>query len=221
MERFADAVATFEHAIERARQMITLYDALAALRPQEPANDDALRSSYFQTVSSFDFFAHELAALEAVYRFRNGIKTRNISLPMEIMTITDSQERINVAEERIRQINSFKAFVDPGKLSEMLSCFCDSPWEKLAERINRTKMPENQRKAGEIKGRLKSIWKRRNQIAHEADINPTLSGIGLWPIDKIDTELTIEFIVCLGREIPYVIADALGDICREHTDGSH
>ncbi len=220
MERFNDAMATFKHAIERARQMVTLYDALTALRPKEPANDDALRSAYFQTVSSFDFFAHELAAIEAKHRFQNGLKTRKITLPMEVMTILDGDARIGAAEVQIRQGNSYKAFVDPGKLAEMLSCYCESPWQKIGNRMNEGKDIGDQRTADHIKGQLKSIWKRRNQIAHEADVNPTLAGIGLWPIDKPDTELTIGFILSVGEQLPYVISEQLPHVISErYPDG--
>lgn len=209
MERFSGAISTFEHAIDRARQMVSLFDALNALRPGQAANDDALRSAYFLAVSSFDFFAHELAAIEAKHRFSNGHRTRRIHLPMELMTIGDGDARISAAETHVRQTNSYKAFVDPGKLAELLSCYCDKPWERLSALVN-SSLPETERRAIEdLKGHLRSIWKRRNQIAHEADVNPTLAGVSLWPIDKIDTELTIEFISSLGQHLPTVFSETL------------
>ncbi|UVC17876.1 hypothetical protein [Mesorhizobium onobrychidis] len=211
MERFSGATATFEHAIERARQMVALFDALTALRPHEPANDDALRSAYFLAVSSFDFFAHELAAVETKHRFTNGLRTRNIHLPMDVMTIADEEARIATAETHVRQTNSYKAFVDPAKLAELLSCYCLKPWDRLAILIN-SGLPDIERKSPEhIKGQLKSVWKRRNQIAHEADVNPTLAGVSLWPIDKVDTEITISFICSIGAHMPKVISEPLLD----------
>lgn len=209
MDRFSDAMATFEHAIDRARQMVRLYDALSALRMADPANDDALRSAYFQAVSSFDFFAHELAAIEAKYRFCNSIRTRNISLPMEIITIPDAEARLAAAEGQVRQINSFKAFVDPAKIAEMLSCYCENPWVRICDLINNGREINSRRDADQIKGQLKNIWKRRNKIAHEADVNPAMAGISLWPIDKMDTEITISFIAEVGSHLPAVICEVL------------
>ncbi|MFZ5748243.1 MAG: HEPN domain-containing protein [Pseudomonadota bacterium] len=209
MDRFNDAVATFDHAIDRSRQMISLFEALSAIRPNEPANDDALRSAYILAVSSFDFFTHELAAIETKHRFIGGEKTRNIHLPMEVMTIADMGARIAAAEVCIRQSNSFKAFVDPAKLAELLSCYCSKPWDKLTVLLNAGVAEAERRSADDIKGQLKSIWKRRNQIAHEADVNPTLAGVSLWPIDKTDTEITIRFIATLGGQLPKVISEAL------------
>ena len=211
MERFNDATTTFEHAIERACQMVALFDALSALRPREPANDDALRSAYFFAVSSFDFFAHELAAVEAKHRFTKGLRTRNIHLPMEVMTIAEIGARIATAEVHVRQANSYKAFVDPGKLAELLSCYCLKPWDKLAILINSSVSEAERRTVEDIKGQLKSIWKRRNQIAHEADVNPTLAGVSLWPIDKTDAEITIAFISLVGTHMPKVISEPLLD----------
>lgn len=209
MKRFGDAIRTFDHAMDRAWELINLFDALCSLRKDYPANDDALRSAYFQAVSSFDFFVHEIALIEAKYRFQNSIRTRNIKLPMEVMTIADADDRLNATETYIRKTNSYRAFVDPAKLVELLSCYCEKPWQKIIEKMNDGKDQDQLRDEKSVKGQLKSIWKRRNQIAHEADVNPTLSGIELWPIDKPDTEMTINFIAVLGKNLPQVIAEPL------------
>lgn len=209
MVRFDNAITTFQHAISRSVEMISLYDALVALRRNQPENDDALRSAYFQVVSSFDFLAHEIAAIEGRFRFESSLQTRNLSLPMEIITITDVVDRVNAAEIKIRHVNSFKAFVDPGKLAEMLSCYCEQPWEKIADAYNLPRDENDKKTAEDLKTRLKNIWKRRNQIAHEADVNPTMAGISLWPITKEDTQLTVEFIRELGECLPTVISQPL------------
>ena len=209
MDRFNDAVAAFDHATDRAKQMVVLYDALSALRRGDPANDDALRSAYIQVVSSFDFFAHELAAIEASFRYANDVLTKNISIPMNIVTMQDKQTRIDAVDANIRQSNSYKSFVDPSKLGKMLSCYCTEPWSKITECMNREVPEVDKRSADQIKGQLKSIWNRRNKIAHEADVNPTLAGISLWPIDKQDTELTINFVRRIGYQLPKVICGGL------------
>jgi hypothetical protein len=209
MERFDTSIAAFEHALQRSSQMISLYDALMALRPRDPANDDALRSAYIQAVSSFDFFAHELALVEAVYRFANCIRTRNISLPMEIVTISDLEVRINEATNYIRSVNSYKAFVDPNKLAEMLSCYCLEPWNAIFREFSNLNPDSEFKDSGELKALLKNVWKRRNQIAHEADVNPTFSGVSLWPIYRVDAEFTISLLRGIGKVLPTVISGTL------------
>ncbi|MBW6528466.1 hypothetical protein KZ813_16605 [Sphingomonas sp. RHCKR7] len=209
MPRFDGALATFGHAMDRARQMVSLYDALSALRPNEPANDDALRSAYILAVSSFDFFVHELVAIEARHRFSEPKRTRNISLPMEIITITDAETRVAQAEAHVRRVNSYKAFVDPAKLADVLSCYCVDPWDKITTLINGSVPGSTARSADDIKGQLRSIWKRRNKIAHEADVNPTLAGVSLWPIDKTDAQITIAFMYQLGCCFPALMESVL------------
>ncbi|MBB3382058.1 MULTISPECIES: HEPN domain-containing protein [unclassified Rhizobium] len=206
MSRFEGCNDAFAHAIARARDMIQLFNGLSHIR-RDPANDDALRAAYFQAVSSFDFYVHEIVAIEASYRFRNAIPTRNIVLPMEITMISGAEERYTAVDADIRERNSYKAFVDPQKLSEVLSCFCNKPWELIVENHNELHN-ENVDKSS-LMAQLKSIWKRRNKIAHEADVNPTLSGISLWPIDQADTEITVRFVEKLGQCLPNVVSNLL------------
>lgn len=209
MERFQQARETFEHAIQRARQMVSLFDALSAIRAEDPANDDALRAAYIQAVSSFDFFMHEIARIETHHRFCNRIPTRNLLLPMEVTAIENEEERLTAAGEAFRSQNAHKSFVDPGNVAQLLSCFCADPWDKIAERFNDGKVEGDQITSAGLKAQIKEIWKRRNKIAHEADINPAMAGIFLWPIDKADTLMSIEFIFELGKAIPETAATPL------------
>lgn len=206
MTRFESCIAAFEHSISRAREMINLFDALSLIRPTA-INDDALRAAYFQAVSSFDFYVHEVVSAESNHRFRNSIRTRNIHIPMEMYIISDQEQRLNAVNAFLRERNSYKAFVDPSKLAEILSCFIENPWDRIASEHLR-EHPEGPDKNG-LKAQLKSIWGRRNKIAHEADVNPTLSGVALWPMEKADTELTIDFLVGIGRTLPIVISAEL------------
>lgn len=206
MSRFEGCNEAFAHAIARARDMIQLFNGLSHLR-RDPANDDALRAAYFQAVSSFDFYVHEIVAVEASYRFRNSIPTRNIVLPMEITMISDPEDRYIAVDADVRERNSYKAFVDPQKLSEALSCFCNKPWDLILEKHKELHGDGADRSS--LIAQLKNIWKRRNKIAHEADVNPTLSGISLWPIDQTDTEITVSFVEKLGKCLPGVISQPL------------
>lgn len=203
MERFANCGVVYNHALDRARQMVNLFDALTLLRPS-PSNDDALRAGYFQAVSSFDFYVHELVAVEAHHRFSNARKTKALVIPMDTMAINDAADRNAAVNLHIRERNSFKAFVDPAKLSEILSCFCENPWSKILELY--PQFSGEARSEKELKDQLRSIWKRRNKIAHEADVDPTFAGIGLWPIFKEDTLLTIKFLNDLGCCLPQVVS---------------
>ena len=206
MDRFSDCTAAFREASGRAREMISLFDALEMLR-KDDKNEDALRAAWIQAVSSFDFFVHELVVLEATYRFSSCVSTRNLQLPMEIAVMVNSAERSDAFAAHIRQSNSYKAFVAPDRLAEVLSCFTLNPWEKIEVEYNQAN--GEKKEANELKRSLKQIWDRRNKIAHEADINPTLSGTQLWPLYKEDAEFTIDFVERLGVCLPRVISTSL------------
>ena len=206
MDRFETCNEAFAHAVSRARDMCQLYSGLSHLR-DDPSNDDVLRAACFQAVSSFDFYVHEVVATEASHRFRNSLPTRNIVLPMEITMISDSVERFDAVDLHVRESHSYKTFVDPKKLSEILSCFCESPWNLIVEKHNEMHGEGVDKRT--LMAQLKTIWKRRNKIAHEADVNPTLSGISLWPIDLTDADITVAFVKKLGQCLPDVISQPL------------
>lgn len=206
MIRFENSETAFDHAIARAKEMGVLYGALTALR-STPSNADALRAAWIQAVSSFDYFVHEIFWIEAVHRFANALPTRNISVPMEVYSISDPAIRLAQLEATIRNQNSHKAFVAPDKVAEALSCFCENPWEKIGEEYNKGRAKEEKLKS--IKTQLRNIWQRRNKIAHEADINPDLAGVSLWPMYPEDTEYAIQFISDLGSCLTKVISAPL------------
>lgn len=206
MERFDTANAAFFHSLERSREMVRLYDALCLMR-DDVRNDDALRASYFQAVSSFDYYVHEIVVIESSFRIRNGLITKKIHIPLSTLHIVDNDERVENALNFIKEQNGYRAFVAPDKLSDILKCYCKEPWAIISKKYNEnadTPLPLN-----DLKGQLSSIWQRRNKIAHEADINPVLSGVGLWPIDKADTEFTIAFLEKLAPAVMHALATPL------------
>lgn len=198
MPRFDPCLERFEHAISRSREMINLFAALNLIRVA-PENDDALRAAYFQAVSSFDLLVHDALLAEVEHRARNRFPTRKVDVPLDLIGIADADERVGMIVDHVRKGNSYKSFVDPAKLSEALSCIFEEPWPKIAEKFSERK--GTVAPVDELKGQLKSIWGRRNKIAHEADINPVLAGISLWPIDAEDTNLTVDFLYDLGHSL--------------------
>lgn len=203
MDRFDDCLALFQGAVERAKQMVSLFDALEMLRRDE-RNHDALRAAWIQAVSSFDFFVHELVAVEATYRYVNAVPTRNLVMPVEVAVIRDPVQRHSAYEAYVRKGNSYKSFVAPEKLAEVFSCFTTCPWEKIS--VVYKEINGLEEGAVQLKQSLKQIWDRRNKIAHEADINPAMSGTQLWPVYSDDALFTIDFVSRIGKCLPRVIS---------------
>src|SRR5690606_2896750 len=90
-------------------------------------------------------------------------------------------------EQEIIQKHSYLSFQEPTKISDALSLIWDHPqkWQFLAMATGIT--PENT-----LKTRLKTIVVRRNQIVHEADINPETGERN--EINKADTDNVSDFI---------------------------
>ncbi|MBK1990129.1 hypothetical protein A0J48_021810 [Sphaerospermopsis aphanizomenoides BCCUSP55] len=59
-------------------------------------------------------------------------------------------------------------------------------WDEVAKKISRTDK--------DVKQQLNSIVYRRNKIAHEADIDPTLGLGNRWNIDELMVGDTVDFI---------------------------
>lgn len=71
-------------------------------------------------------------------------------------------------EDEIRQRHSYKSFQQPDSIADAIRLISDKKlWQEVGNIMGR---PDK-----DIKQELKIIIDRRNKIAHEADIDPTLS----------------------------------------------
>ncbi|MCH8490272.1 MAG: hypothetical protein LAT81_10150 [Oceanicaulis sp.] len=183
--------------------MLDLFDALELIRKNEE-NCDALRAGWIQAVSSFDFFMHEVSAVELRHRLENQVPIRNVLVSIDTVRAVIDQQRIDLVEDSFRKSNSYKSFVDPQNVGELLGCFVESGWDKIADvfELNYKEGLDS----GELKRSIKRIWIRRNKIAHEADINPSMAGVSLWPLSRDDLDFTITRIERVGKSVPPVLA---------------
>jgi hypothetical protein len=93
---------------------------------------------------------------------------------------------------QIRYRNGFKSFQQADKIKEAMLLINEKDiWEKIASNMN-----ENSKN---LKNRLNLIIDRRNQIAHEADIEPIYQELRDIYIE--DVESSIEFIELLVQKI--------------------
>ncbi|MGD1703725.1 hypothetical protein [Dapis sp. BLCC M229] len=81
-------------------------------------------------------------------------------------------------EYEIRQRHSYKSFQQPDTIADAIRLISDKKlWLEVASIMGRTDK--------DIKQELKIIIDHRNKIAHEADIDPTLSLGNRWAINEI------------------------------------
>ncbi|WP_158812047.1 HEPN domain-containing protein [Beijerinckia sp. L45] len=193
------ALGTFQSGCTRAEGLCAIFHHLRRTAPAAMDCDDILRSAVVLAVSSFDLFIHDLFRLEVIHRIRTGKKVDIFKVPFNVLLQRDL-ERIESIEACIREDNSYKSFVAPDKLASCLRPLVNDPWEKISSCLVRT--------SSVAKAELKRVVDLRNRIAHEADLNPALGGVELWPIYREDVETSVEFLRRLGAAIAKVLDDA-------------
>ena len=111
--------------------------------------------------------------------------------------IGDNVSNIRRIEAEIVATNSFKSFMAPDKIAEILSHLILQPWEKISAELTVD--------CAELKSAVRELNRWRNRIAHESDINPSLGGLELWPIVEGDVRDAVTFVRRLGEATTAVL----------------
>lgn len=196
MSRHNPEVFTFLRGVDRAKALCGIYHHCDGSFPAALDCTDILRSAVVLGISSLDHLVHAIVKREIIYRYENRISVRRLVIPFDLF-ISQSGEIITLLDNHFLESHGYKSFVAPDKISEILSCFIDSPWNSISL--------EMQQAEPAIKGRLKQIVSWRNRIAHEQDINPQFGGLELWPIDEHDVSSALDFLSDLGSAIAAVL----------------
>lgn len=195
----ASALRTFEKGCDRSDTLRHLYSYIVQTSPAALDCSDILRSSVVLAVSSFDLLVHDLYRLEVIHRLTSLQPLPSLRVPYNAVLSNDA-ERATLVDENIRLENSFKSFVAPDKLADCLRPLVGSIWDKVSVIRGRCIADE--------KAALKSVVDLRNRIAHEADVNPALGGIDLWPIYQSDVESSVTFLRGFGNAVARVVSDS-------------
>lgn len=151
-----------------------------------------LRAQWVMAVSAFDTFFHDVVRIGLIEMFvgnrpvSNGAKNYLVSYNalkaiLDANSIIDKQLLLN---NEIRRINSKDAFQSPQSIEYVMSILgIQNIWNKISPTIGM--------RAVDIKDQLAIIVRRRNQIAHESDINPATSC--QIPISKSDVDNMTSF----------------------------
>lgn len=193
----------FQKSLDYVKELDSLYVYLSdtLLLPNDLS--DILRAEWIYAVSALDRFLHEIIKTGMIDIF-NG--TRNTTPKYLTFTIsTDTLGKIinsNATsippaqyyfEQEIVQRHKLLSFQDPDKISDGLSFIWNNQhkWQTLSLALGVSEST--------LKTNLKSISTRRNQMVHEADMNPTTGNRNL--IDKNDTDNVVSLIERLGEQI--------------------
>jgi hypothetical protein len=118
-------------------------------------------------------------------------------ISMDTVTKLQFGQGPRIFESTIIDKHGYLTFQQPDDVAEAIRLF--SPvalWPEVATRMGLT--------AENVKTRLSLIIDRRNQIAHEADLDPSFPGI-LWPISMPDVTSSIDFIERVCESIQNIV----------------
>jgi hypothetical protein len=196
------AIEQFRINIDRARHLSTIFQAFEDMTTDVIDLSDVLRSEIVLAVSALDHFIHDLVRLGMLDIFqgkRPFTKAYN-KFPVPLHTthsaISDLQN-IEWLDSVIRQSHGWKSFQTPNNIADAIRLIVEKNlWDEVGDVLNLS--------AEEVKTKLKAIVDRRNKIAHEADLDPTLPN-ARWPITRSDIDQSVDFVHSVGEAIYQVV----------------
>ena len=187
------AIDLFGISIARVRDLIAVHNSLKAQTSNVLDLSDMLRAALVLAVSALDYYIHEVVRIGMLEIHRGqrleppAFSGFQISLGNARTGINAGQNIDSWLEDEIRQRHSYKSFQQPNAIADAVRLICGKKlWEEVS--INMGKP------ANDIKQKLILIVDRRNKIAHEADIDPTLSLGDCWPIDELLVNEAVDFL---------------------------
>lgn len=190
------AIDLFRISIARVRDLIAVHNSLKVQASSVRDLSDMLRAALVLAVSALDYYIHEVVRIGMLEIHRGqrpeppAFSRFQISLGSARAAINAGQNIDSWLEDEIRQGHSYKSFQQPKHIAAAIRLISDKKlWEEVS--INMGRVAQD---AEDIKNQLSLIVDRRNKIAHEADIDPTLSIGDRWPIDELLVNEAVDFI---------------------------
>ena len=204
--RMLSPIEQFRENTDRVKSLGGLHTAFGQLTTPAVDLTDLLRAQIVMIVSALDHYIHEITrvGMLEVYdgeRSRTGAFLRfQVTLDAAMKGISESSENGNGwLDTEIRERHGYLAFQRPDNIADAVRLFSSCElWPSVAAQLNLT--PDD------VKNRLRAIINRRNQIAHEADLDPSYPGTGSrWPISPSDIANTLDFILDVCEAIHSVV----------------
>ncbi|SFV66815.1 hypothetical protein MNB_SV-12-1207 [hydrothermal vent metagenome] len=200
----------FEQNIIRVKNLGAIYKSINSQTTQILDLSDILRAQYVMLVSALDHFIHEIVRIGMLETYLGKRKSTKafkkfifsiddkVLFNKAIMVDIINEDNIEPYKDntwldyQIRHKNGFKSFQQADKIEEAILLVLDIDlWLEIENRLSIDK--------NKLKNRLNLIIKRRNQIAHEADIK--FEDRELRDIRSDDIDSSIIFIELLVKTI--------------------
>ena len=197
-----EAIENFRVNIERVRNLGSLSNILDLQTTVALDTSDLLRAELVLAVSAFDHFIHETSRLGMLEIYR-GVRPRTpafsrfqISMEGVFQAIADSTNG-DWLEQEIRSRHGYQSFQQPDQIADAIRLISEVQlWNAVGNAIGMN--------AQIVRETLAMIVNRRNQIAHEADMNPSFP-LSRWPIDGNMVNDSVDFIDRVAQAIHDVV----------------
>lgn len=205
-------ISHFNSAWERCEELAALHSYLSSHLTGAIKPDEILRAEWVSRVSALDLYVHELVAQNMLAVF-NGARATSpayskFQIPTEtlsrIRSANSSTEASQYFDLEVRTRLGFNSYQDPEKIADGIRLV--SPielWNEVALHLGATQQTKLVQ-ARSLKRSLSIIVERRNKIAHEGDLQPTLPRLP-WPIAKEDLQHVKSTIESLVRAIDQLV----------------
>jgi len=198
------ALDQFHVSINRVRDLIAVHNSVKAKSTPVLDLSDILRAALVLSISALDFYVHEVVRL-GMLEIHQGLRSEPPAFSRFQVSLGSAREGLNVdlsldywLEDEIRQRHSYKSFQQPENIADAIRLISDKKlWEEVAKVMGR--------QAQDIKQQLSIIVDRRNKIAHEADIDPTLGLGSRWSINEVLVNDAVDFVEQVVESIHSVL----------------
>ena len=187
----------FEQNIIRVKNLGAIYGSINLQATAILDLSDILRAQYVMLVSALDYFIHELVRFGMIEIYNGNRRVTKEFKEFIFSTDKNTLFQKAIMEEKsdvwlnhqIRYRNGFKSFQEADKIKEAMLLIIDTDiWEEVANNLEGD--------IRQIKRKLNLIIDRRNQISHEADIEPTYQELRTIYVEDVkDSIVFIESLV--------------------------
>ena len=194
----------FRENITRVKTLGGLHQAFGELTTSAVDLTDLLRAQIVMIVSALDHYIHEITRVGMLEVYDGARPQTNAFLRFQV-TIGAAMDGISKPSEHewldieIRERHGYQAFQHPDHIANAVRLFSSCElWRSVAAELNLSDQ--------DVKNRLRAIVNRRNQIVHEADLDPSIPGsLNRWPISPGDVTNTLDFIQDVCEAIHTVV----------------
>lgn len=202
----------FEDLWARVEVLPAIHGFIASRGAPVLQPDEILRAAWVARVSALDLYVHELVAQRMRGIFEGslppGASFASFKIPADVLVriraATSPAQASAAFDLEVRRQHGFLSFQDPVKIADAVRLVSTVElWNEVA--VHQGASPSTKVEAAKaLRGTLSAIVDRRNKIAHEGDLQPSVPRTP-WPISAADDTDVANFIERLVRSIDAVV----------------